>query len=259
MHDLAYGLPGMRLLETVWKIGKAPRLGFHEWAKGVEKSHFAALCHRTTRSRTPSAIFQTVSELHRRTRRVAEFARTVRWEDFPADVRYQAIRCVLDLCGATVVGSRAKAAQRAAACQSGENSGVEVDLRWALVRPAQDEANRKVYFSAMDISIIEEAGRRLRSTPSREEQIRGYVIKLARNKGLGGEGSITISTLIEDKLRKVTVELSSAPYQRAVHAHEEDRPIACYGKLARRGKSFFLRDPRNLQIVKEDDEDAVAF
>jgi 2-methylcitrate dehydratase PrpD len=47
--------------------------------------------------------------------RVAEFARTVRWEDLPADVRSQAIRCVLDLCGAAVAGSRAEAAQTAAA------------------------------------------------------------------------------------------------------------------------------------------------
>ncbi len=47
--------------------------------------------------------------------RVAEFARTVRWEDLPADVRSRAIRCVLDLCGAAVAGSRAKAAQNAAA------------------------------------------------------------------------------------------------------------------------------------------------
>ena len=47
------------------------------------------------------------------TRRVAEFARTVRWEDLPASVRYQAICCVLDLCGAAVAGSRARAAQSA--------------------------------------------------------------------------------------------------------------------------------------------------
>jgi 2-methylcitrate dehydratase PrpD len=46
--------------------------------------------------------------------RVAEFARTVRWEDLPADVRSQAARCVLDLCGAAVAGSRTKAAQSVA-------------------------------------------------------------------------------------------------------------------------------------------------
>src|SRR5918997_3696715 len=42
---------------------------------------------------------------------VAEFARTVRWEDLPADARSQAIRCLLDLCGAAVAGSRTKVAQ----------------------------------------------------------------------------------------------------------------------------------------------------
>jgi hypothetical protein len=124
--------------------------------------------------------------------------------------------------------------------QSGGNTGVEVDLRWALVRPPQESANRKVYFSAVAIPIIEEAGRQLRSTPSREQLLRGYVIKLAREKGLGEAGSITIATVIEDKLRKVGVDLNAAPYQRAVRAHEEDQPIALFGKVERRGKSFFF-------------------
>jgi 2-methylcitrate dehydratase PrpD len=47
--------------------------------------------------------------------RVVEFGRSVRWEDLPTDVRSQAIRCVLDLCGAAIAGSRTKAAQTAAA------------------------------------------------------------------------------------------------------------------------------------------------
>jgi 2-methylcitrate dehydratase PrpD len=48
------------------------------------------------------------------TRRVVEFARTTRWGDLPADVRSQVIRCVLDLCGAAVAGSRARAARSTA-------------------------------------------------------------------------------------------------------------------------------------------------
>jgi 2-methylcitrate dehydratase PrpD len=48
------------------------------------------------------------------TRRVVEFARTTRWGDLPADVRSQAIRCVLDLCGAAVAGSRTRAARSTA-------------------------------------------------------------------------------------------------------------------------------------------------
>src|SRR5918998_4395882 len=47
--------------------------------------------------------------------RVAEFARTVRWEDLMADLRTQAIHCVLDLCGAAVAGSRTRVAQTATA------------------------------------------------------------------------------------------------------------------------------------------------
>lgn len=139
--------------------------------------------------------------------------------------------------------------------QSGENSGVEVDLRWALARPAQDETYQKVYFSAADIPIIEEAGRRLRSTVSPEEQLKGYVTRLSREKRLGDEGTVTIRGLVDDRLRRVTVELDASNYQRAVRAHEEDQPVVCFGRLERRGKSTFLRDPRNLQIVADDAED----
>ncbi|MBA2783935.1 MAG: MmgE/PrpD family protein [Rubrobacteraceae bacterium] len=49
-----------------------------------------------------------------RTRRVAEFARGLRWDDIPADVQTQAIRCMLDLCGAALAGSLTKAAKIAA-------------------------------------------------------------------------------------------------------------------------------------------------
>ena len=45
------------------------------------------------------------------TRRVAEFARELRWDDIPTDVQAQAIRCVLDLCGAAPAGSRTEAAR----------------------------------------------------------------------------------------------------------------------------------------------------
>jgi 2-methylcitrate dehydratase PrpD len=50
-----------------------------------------------------------------RTRRVAEFVHDLRWVDIPEDVQAQAIRCVLDLCGAAVAGSRARVARIAAA------------------------------------------------------------------------------------------------------------------------------------------------
>ena len=51
----------------------------------------------------------------RQTWRVADYARTLSWEDLPAGVRSQATRCVLDLCGAAVAGSHTEAAQTTAA------------------------------------------------------------------------------------------------------------------------------------------------
>ncbi|MGF1470583.1 MAG: MmgE/PrpD family protein [Rubrobacteraceae bacterium] len=45
-----------------------------------------------------------------RSRRVAEFVSGLRWENVPADVRAQTIRCVLDLCGTALAGSRTEVA-----------------------------------------------------------------------------------------------------------------------------------------------------
>jgi hypothetical protein len=60
-----------------------------------------------------------------------------------------------------------------------------------------------------------------------------------------------VQTILEDRLRRIAVELRPEDYQRAVRAHEEDRPISVYGKLARKGKSFYLQDPRNVEIASD--------
>src|ERR687893_1076716 len=57
MRGAAYGLPRIPLPETVWKIGIASSLGPHQWAKGIEKPHFALLCHRTYTIERPFSYF----------------------------------------------------------------------------------------------------------------------------------------------------------------------------------------------------------
>lgn len=51
----------------------------------------------------------------RGSRRVAEFVRDLRWADLPAAVQAQAVRCVLDLCGSALGGSRTRVARVAVA------------------------------------------------------------------------------------------------------------------------------------------------
>ena len=46
-----------------------------------------------------------------RSRRVAEFARGLHWNEIPEDVQKQAVRCALDLCGAALAGSRTPVAR----------------------------------------------------------------------------------------------------------------------------------------------------
>lgn len=50
-------------------------------------------------------------KIAQQTRRVAEFACDASWDELPADVREQAVRCVLDLTGDAIAGSRTKVAR----------------------------------------------------------------------------------------------------------------------------------------------------
>jgi hypothetical protein len=50
--------------ETVWKIGIASSLRPHQWAMGVEKHHFAVLCHRTYTIERPVSYFPNSFSTH---------------------------------------------------------------------------------------------------------------------------------------------------------------------------------------------------
>lgn len=115
----------------------------------------------------------------------------------------------------------------------------------------RDSAPRGVSFSADAIPLIEEAARIFRKTPPQEGfEVEGYVIKLARRE-LGGEGSVTIASFVEDSPRLISVKLDAEDYDRAIQAHKNGIRVICYGNLIKQGGSFVLVNPHGFTLDRD--------
>ena len=51
--------------------------------------------------------------------------------------------------------------------------------------------------------------------------------------------------------RRATMELSGANHQSAIRSYKEQIPIVCIGTLAREGRSWILKNPREVRLLEE--------
>lgn len=132
--------------------------------------------------------------------------------------------------------------------ESGGGEGLEVGLRWAPARPMEDAASRGVSFSADAIPLIGEAARIFRKAPTQEGfEVEGYVIRLDRRE-LGGEGTVTVTSFVEDSPRLISVKLSAEDYDIAIQAHKYGIQVVCYGNLIKQGGQFVLVNPHKFTL-----------
>jgi hypothetical protein len=96
--------------------------------------------------------------------------------------------------------------------------------------------------------VIEEAARLFRETAARDEfELCGPVVKLERAEG-AETGRATILGYIDERPRKVLLELDDHDYSLAIQAHKGQQTVYCLGSLVRTGRNFALRNPRGLEI-----------
>lgn len=123
-----------------------------------------------------------------------------------------------------------------------------VSLAWSPLRPLEAPEPSRMVLTADAIPIIREAGRLFREAAPREEfELRGVVIGLRRDEGTP-LGRVTITAVVDDTLRKVQLDLADPDYTQAVEAHKREQIVLCEGELAREGRSYSLRQPRNFRI-----------
>ncbi len=133
---------------------------------------------------------------------------------------------------------------------SGEK-GVEFAFSWAPLRDVPSNVPRFAAITSDFISIIRETARIFRET----ETVGGIevlgVVNRLEHQG-GDHGRVTIVGSADGIPRSVTTELSGPDHSLAVRSYEERIPLTCVGELTRDGRSWVLRNPREIELLSDD-------
>ena len=125
----------------------------------------------------------------------------------------------------------------------------EVSVAWSRRRPVGDRSRSIVAITSDFVPVIEEASRLFKETePQDDFELMGFVERLTRSQG-ADRGTISVSTIIDERPYHVALELTSPEYEVAVDAHHDSKPISVTGELVREGRSYELKKPRQLRVM----------
>jgi hypothetical protein len=133
----------------------------------------------------------------------------------------------------------------------GDADSLSLQFGWSPGRAVPAHVPRQVDFTADAVPVLQEASRIFRErAPRADFELVGIPSELASDDPQKG-GSATLTGVVDGVLRKVRVELEGADYAVALRAHGQRVPVACEGELVREGRTFFLRNPRQLRVREE--------
>lgn len=128
--------------------------------------------------------------------------------------------------------------------------GIEINLNWAGVRPANIQTAR-FPFSTNSAEVLDEAAKFLRTNePSYAERIRAQVVRLEREPD-EFDGRADILTSRDGQLTRIKVEFPESSYDMVIEAFRDHRLISLTGDIHKIGNRYELRQPRDLFIVSE--------
>ena len=113
----------------------------------------------------------------------------------------------------------------------GQAESMSTTIVWAHRRPTKHR-QASITFSRGDKPILVEAARQFRSRLPREGELVVGVVERLRRETEDVEGSISLSTLIDNKRQSVIAVLNEADYHTAILAHREKLPVAIEGILS---------------------------
>ena len=131
----------------------------------------------------------------------------------------------------------------------GQAESMSTTIVWAHRRPTKHR-QASITFSRGDKPILVEAARQFRSRLPREGQLVVGVVERLRRETEDVEGSISLSTLIDNKRQSVIAVLNEADYHTAILAHREKLPVAIEGDLERVGHRWRLLYPKSIRIMR---------
>lgn len=119
---------------------------------------------------------------------------------------------------------------------------LDIRVTWAKTRP-MPEARYTVRFTQDDAPILDEAARVFRNRgPKLDVRLLCVVSELKRCDGEKG-GTVTLRTIIEDRIQSVSAVLSPADYDQAFDALKHHEPIMVKGTLGQSGQGWHLQNP----------------
>lgn len=128
---------------------------------------------------------------------------------------------------------------------------LNVNFSWARTRPVISESFQNIHLPADLMPVFEEVARVFKESAPREEfVVQGPVVRLERQEG-ASTGKVTVLAFVDEQPRKINFELPDSLYHVAVQAHDQQQTILCYGMLIREGRSFTLKNPRELTLESE--------
>jgi hypothetical protein len=118
--------------------------------------------------------------------------------------------------------------------------GLDVSFSWAPSRPIQEPRAPVIRFSPSDLTILDEAGRWLKELGNVIEDyvLHGSVISLASEDA--EEGSIVVAGLVEDKPRRVHIDLQRPWYRVAIECHRNHELVRAVGDIAKIGRRWVM-------------------
>jgi hypothetical protein len=128
---------------------------------------------------------------------------------------------------------------------------VEIQVGFASSRPILMEVNPRVRLSSDQAGLIEQIGKSLRESATREAfELQGFVTQLNRDPE-ANTGTVSIHALVDEQYRRVEIEVASPDYDRVlVPAHGDRRVVSCVGELERSpGRGYRLRNAREWTVV----------
>lgn len=131
-----------------------------------------------------------------------------------------------------------------------KGNGIEINLIWAGVRPANAQTAR-FPFSQNSAEILDEAAKFLRTNePSYDERIIAQVVRLELEPD-EFDGRADILTLRDRRSTRIKVEFPESSYDKVIEAFRSHGLISLTGDIYKIGNRYELHHPRDLFIVSE--------
>ena len=134
-------------------------------------------------------------------------------------------------------------------------SSLDIGVSWACTR-SSTIPGAPVRFGRADAPILREAARSFRDrAPRPDVRLYGFVGRLERARE-DEDGTISLTTQIDDQRRSVAAVLEKRDYERALHAHRDRAVVVLTGDLERIGQRWRLLNPTLSEVI-QDHESAI--